>query len=119
MPLSASATYYDSFPAQPGFTHTPFGPDDPGTGLALPGGSSSIGRGSPTIAEIDGNTSNGKEIAVGGRDGWLYVYHKNGSPAWRQNVLPGGVGSCNVNIHADGIVNSAPAVGALFGDGIP
>jgi hypothetical protein len=112
-PLLARAAYYDSFPAQPGFTHPPVSPDDPGTGLPTGGGI--IRRGSPTIAEIDGSSADGKEIVVGNNDGWLYVYHKNGSLAWKQNVLPS---ACTYQ-SGDGIINSAPAVGNIFGGSTP
>jgi hypothetical protein len=70
-------------------------------------------NGSPTIAEIDPGSA-GKEIAVGGKDGWLYVYHKDGSLAWKQNVLPA---ACTPG--SNGIIHSAPAVGTLFGGSTP
>ncbi len=75
-----------------------------------------IRRGSPTIAEIDGNTSNGKEIAIGGNEGMLYVFRANGSQLWSKNVLP--VPSCTYS-DGDGALHSAPSVGLLFGDGVP
>ncbi len=117
-PLTVSASYRDNPPAQPGFTHTPWvAGNDTDRGLRLAGGP--IFYSSPTIAEIDGNAGNGKEIAVGGTDGALYVYRQNGTLAWGPiNVLPGGAGSCAYG-GTDGIINTAPAVGALFDDGIP
>jgi hypothetical protein len=116
VPLGASAAYYDTFPIQPGFSH-PAVPPDTGAGLPLAGGGAAIRRGSPTIAEIDGNAGNGKEIAVGGNDGMLYVYHKNGTPVWApKNVLPSG---CTYNTQTDGVIHTAPAVGKLFGDSTP
>jgi hypothetical protein len=115
LPLSALAKFYDTPPAQPGFTHAPMSVIDTPPGLILSG--SPIYLGSPTIADIDPGFS-GKEIAVGGLDGWLYVYHKDGSLAWKQNVLPGGAGSCTPP-GGQGVINSAPAVGDLFGNGVP
>jgi hypothetical protein len=112
-PLLANAAYKDSFPAQSGFTHAPLGFDDSGAGKQLSGGV--VRRGSPTIAEIDGNTANGKEIAIGGNEGRLYVYRSNGNLLWSVNVLP--VASCNYS-DGDGALQSAPSVGALFGDGV-
>jgi hypothetical protein len=117
VPIGASAAYYDSFPIQSGFSHAKLSPDDTGAGVLLAGGGSPIRRGSPTIAEIDGNTGNGKEIAVGGRDGMLYVYHRNGTPVWTpKNVLPASSASCTYSMDTDGIINTAPAVGKLYGD---
>ncbi len=114
-PLIANASYKDSFPAQSGFTHAPLAADDPGTGKQLSGGV--VRRGSPTIAEIDGNTANGKEIAIGGNDGQLYVYRSNGSLAWSHNVMPS---SCSYSAAAgDGLIQTAPSVGNLFGGSTP
>jgi hypothetical protein len=113
---TAIASVRDNPPPLPGFTHSPlFTPDDSlqGHGILLAG--ASIVRGSPVIAEIDGNTQNGKEIALGGPDGRLYVYKSNGSLLWSKNVLTSG---CSLPT-GDGLVNSAPAVGQLFGDGVP
>lgn len=112
VPLSASAKYYDTFPIQSGFGHAPKAGDDSGAGLLLPG-SAHFRRSSPTIADIDGNTANGKEIVVGSNDGTLYAYHANGTPVWApRNVLPA---ACSYNASTDGILNSTPAVGKLFG----
>jgi hypothetical protein len=116
LPSSVLASYLDNPPAQAGFTHSQkFTSDDNLQGLQLPG--KAILRGSPTIAEIDGNTANGKEIVVGADDGWLYVYHQNATLAWRQNVLPNGEGSCSFS-DSEGVITTAPSVGSLFGDGV-
>jgi hypothetical protein len=112
-PLTANATYKDTFPIQPGFNHPPLDWDDSGAGVQLSG--QVVRRGSPTIAEIDGNTANGKEIAIGGRDGMLYVYRSNGTLLWKKNVLP--VASCTYP-PGDGALHSAPSVGPLYGDGV-
>jgi|HigsolmetaAR201D_1030396.scaffolds.fasta_scaffold11042_2 hypothetical protein len=113
--LPANATYRDTFPIQSGFNHSPsLGWDDTGAGKQLLG--QVVRRGSPTIAEIDGNTGNGKEIVIGGRDGRLYVHRANGSLLWWKMAMP--VSSCTYPA-GDGALHSAPSVGALYGDGVP
>jgi outer membrane protein assembly factor BamB len=87
---------------------------DTNAGKILDGGP--IYRSSPTIADIDTGVA-GKEIAIGGNDGWLYVYHKDGSLAWKKYILEG-LGSCSVP-NGDGLIHSAPAVGAIFGGSTP
>jgi hypothetical protein len=111
LPLTALARFHDTPPAQPGFTHSSLGNLDTPPGKLLDHGP--ILNGSPTIAEIDPG-STGKEIAVGGKDGWLYVYHRDGSLAWKQNVLPS---ACTPG--SNGIIHSAPSVGTLFGGSTP
>jgi hypothetical protein len=113
--LSTDAAFNDGFPIQSGFSHTSLGPGDTGSGLPLSGGV--IWRGSPTIAEIDGNTSNGKEIVVAGKEGIIYVYRANGSLVWSKSVLQSGA-TCTY-ASDDGVVHSAPAVGNLYGDNVP
>lgn len=90
----------DRPPALPGWEH----------GIALSG--NQIIRSSPVIADIDGFPANGKEVAVGGSDGTLYVYKSNGARLWQQNVMPYGC-SGGERLH------SGPAVGQIFGNGIP
>lgn len=70
----------------PGWTHSPRFADDTSQqhGIVLAG--KPIERGSPLIAEVDGNTSNGNEVVVGGRDGRVYVYKANGTLLWSKNV---------------------------------
>lgn len=114
IPLVTFAGYKDSPPRQPGFTHTPFtGKDDNGSGVAMAG--DPIGRGSPTIADIDANPANGKEIVIGGSDGILYAYRPNGTVAWQTQV----VAKCAAASTREGIISTAPAVGNLYGDGVP
>lgn len=109
------AGYNDQPPPLAGWTHSPRFPDDTpqGHGIILSG--ADVVRSSPTIAEIDGNPGNGKEVAVGGSDGRLYVYHANGQLAWQADVLPGPCSPAG----GDFKLNSAPAVGTLAGDGKP
>ena len=82
-------------------------------GIVLAG--SDIGYSSPVIAEIDGDTSNGKEIAVVGADGIVYVHKSSGDLLW-SSQLPNY--SCN-SASSSNKAFSSPAVGALNGDGIP
>jgi hypothetical protein len=77
-------------------------------GVFLQGGD--VSRSSPTIADIDGNLDNGKEVAVGTRDGWLNVYGSNGTLLWATNVLPDP--ECNQGGER---LASGPAVGRIFG----
>jgi hypothetical protein len=107
------AAYFDSPPAVPGWTHPKFNGDDTGVGVQLSG--APILRSSPVIADIDGNSSNGQEVAVGGSDGLLYVYRSNGTKLWSLNVMPA---ACNVSA-SDSVLNTAPAVGKLLGTATP
>lgn len=104
--------YLDQPAPLPGWTHSQqFTPDTPQKhGIVLSGGD--IVRSSPIIAEMDGNAGNGREVAVGGQDGRLYVYRANGSLAWSTQVTPG----CSL-AGGDGIINSSPAAANLYGDG--
>ena len=66
-------------------------PDDSGSGLPLAGGGAPIRRGSPTIAEIDGNTGNGKEIVVGGKP--MFSPFAAFPPSYELTILFGAFGS--------------------------
>jgi hypothetical protein len=113
--LAAPDGHKNQPPPLPGWTHTQTFQDDTPQkhGIVLSG--ADIVRGSPTIAEIDNNPSNGKEVVVGGGDGMLYAYRANGSLLWSLNVMPG---TCSPGAN-DFKVHSAPAVGAIYGDGVP
>ena len=106
-------TYQNQPPPLAGWTHnTAFTGDTPERhGIVLAG--ADIVRSSPVIAEIDGNASDGKEVAVAGSDGVVYAYRANGTLAWSFNLPSHG---CN---SADSLANSGPAVGAIYGDGVP
>ncbi|MFV9504348.1 MAG: FG-GAP repeat domain-containing protein [Oscillochloridaceae bacterium umkhey_bin13] len=110
---SSQAGFRDAPPAQPGWTRDFRYPDDTAEqhGLLLAGGP--IVRGSPVIAEIDGNTENGLEVAVAGADGTVYVYRANGSLLWSRPVP---IVGCHPSFS---LVNSKPSVGAIYGDGVP
>jgi hypothetical protein len=111
----ATASEMDNPPELPGWTHAPaFLPgDSPGRqGILLSG--TPVVRSSPTIAEIDGNTEDGREVAVGGGDGILYVYGADGQLRWSVNVLPT---PCDVSTNL--MIGTQPTVGDLDGDGTP
>lgn len=81
-------------------------------GIALDGGV--VTYSSPVIAELDGDSANGLETAVGGADGILHAYRSNGTQLWTAqlpNARCSGSGSTNKLL-------SSPAVGELFGDGV-
>ena len=82
------------------------------SGIQLSG--SAVTFSSPAIAEIDGNSSNGKEVAVGGADGVLYVYSASGTLLWSQTLPNAACPGSRSNK-----LLSSPAVGALFGDSVP
>lgn len=114
--VPALADISDNPPPIPGWTHpiagsTRASQDD--HGIVLPGGD--VTYSSPALADIDGDPANGLETAVGGADGILYVYRADGSLLWSVN-LP------NKECAQSGSTNkllSSPAVGKLFGDGVP
>ncbi len=103
-----------NFPPLPGWTHSG-SQNRTGnqSGVMLPG--REVSYSSPVIAEIDGNTGNGKETAVGTSDGTLHVVRADGSVAWSR-PLPNQ--SCRGNA-LNNKLHSSPAVGELFGNGIP
>jgi hypothetical protein len=110
VPALVMAGYRTYAPIHSGFQHTPnLRADDTPPGLPLSG--KRILRGSTTIAEADGDASNGKEIVVGGEDGKVYVYRQNASL-----VAEAQVSNC-VPSAGDGLINTAPAVADLDGDG--
>jgi hypothetical protein len=97
----------------PGWTHTNAFVNDTAAkhGIILSGGR--IEFGSPVIAEVDGNTSDGKEVVVGGSDGRLYAYHANGTLLWQQDVPDVG---CLAGVR---LIIGKPTVGNLLGSGAP
>jgi len=113
VPAPAYADYVSSlFDSLNGFSHSS-GRASSGVypGVVLDGRGPS--QGSPVIAEIDGDTSDGKEIAVVGQDGGIHVYKSNGELLWNSSTPNAKCGT------AGNRVNSSPAVGELFGDGVP
>ncbi len=71
--------------------------------------------GSPVIAEVDGNTGNGKEIVVASANGIVSAISANGDILW-ETSLP--IAECTA-LSGSNKVLSTPAVGDLMGDGIP
>lgn len=69
---------------------------------------------SPVIAEIDGDTENGKEVALSSQSGDLVVLKADGTLLWMKSLPIAACGSSNSSK-----VYSAPAVGALYADGVP
>jgi hypothetical protein len=119
----AHADYLDNPPPLPGWVHPnahgPTGADSPQRhGIQLSG--EHIVRGSPTIAEIDGNAANHNEVAVGGSDGRLYVYRANGAILW-EKTIPGLDPNCRPVAGRGGnsLISAAPAVGDIDGNGVP
>lgn len=121
------AGFRDGFTFLTGFSHTSFYGTIAGTWErddTLPTGNQSPGkqlagkpvwRSAPVIAEVDGNTGNGNEVVVGGQDGLLYAYHRNGSLLWVVDIKPA---ACTIPA-GDQVLNSSPAVGDLDNNGIP
>lgn len=83
------------------------------SGALLPG--DTIVSSSPVVAEIDGNPGNGKEIAVAGKDSLLHVLRADGSLLWTRALPNAG---CAKGRGSERTISS-PAVGELFGDGVP
>ena len=78
--------------------------------LAL--GGAGPGYSSPAIAEIDGDTTDGKEVVVGVADGRVVAIKSDGSTLWSVS-LPSATCSGGTKVF------SSPAVGAIFGNGVP
>lgn len=70
---------------------------------------------SPAVYNLDGDSSNGLEVVIAGSDGLLHAVKADGTTYW-QTTLPiyGCTGASDTNK-----VLSSPAVGELFGDGVP
>ncbi|MCO6429436.1 MAG: hypothetical protein J5J00_01125 [Deltaproteobacteria bacterium] len=114
-PFSLRADQRDNPDPIPGWTHsTELNRDTPKRhGLLLNGGDVTFS--SPVIADIDGDPSNGLEVAVGGADGVLHAYKANGELLWNVQ-LPNA--SCRQASSINKLLSS-PAVGVLKGDGMP
>lgn len=113
--LPASVLAYEPFTTVPifgNFRHTPLAGSehDMANGIQLEG--QRILRGSPTIANIDGNIGNGREIVVGGSDGIVYAYSASGQKLWSRDIV-----SRPYLGYGDELIYGAPAVGDLLGDG--
>lgn len=100
--LSASGVSAENFSSPAGW--------DP-AGVSL--GGRAPGNGTPAIAETDGNSANGREAVLAGSDGYLRVTSASGELLW-SSALPNARCGSSTNK-----VNSSPAIGELFADGLP
>jgi outer membrane protein assembly factor BamB len=111
-PAVALAGYRDFAPVHGNFQHTPnLRPDDTPPGLLLSG--RQVLYGSTTIADVDGNSANGKEVLVLGGDATLYVRRQDGAEFWEKKVS-----SCTPANNEEQIL-TAPTVADVNGDGAP
>ena len=76
---------------------------------------SGLGATKPLVAEIDGDTSNGKEVAVTTTDGHLHVFASSGALLWSAATPNVGCGAAPLT---DKLYTS-PVVGDLYGTGVP
>ncbi len=111
---SANADYMDVlFPPLAGFTHAVSSSRDSSAGHGVILSSSAIGNSAPAIAELDGNSANGKEVVVASSDGTLSALSSAGTILWTAKTPNSNCGGSGNRIL------SSPAVGELFGDGMP
>ena len=82
-------------------------------GVVLSGGD--VQFSSPVVADIDGDPSNGLEAAVESADGTINVVKANGQPLWSASLPNRRCTAARNNNRA----YSSPAVGILYGDGVP
>lgn len=106
---------YNQPPPLAGWTHTAaWSPETPQK-HGVPVSGTIFQRGSPTIAEINGNANDGKEVAIIDDNARLYVFNSRGGLLWSADLPAGSCGTAP----GDARGNSAPAVGAIYGDGQP
>lgn len=110
----AAASFRDNPPPLPGWTHPTRFTDDSAErhGILLEG--NYVIRSSPVIGELNAGSA-GREVAVGGSDGRVYVYAANGQLLWSKLVPSACSTDSDRRLNQ---INSAPAIGTLFGDGI-
>jgi outer membrane protein assembly factor BamB len=70
------------------------------------------GYSSPAVAELDGNKGNGKEIVAASINGTITAVRADGTIFWEARTPDSGCGGPSR-------INSSPAIGALYGDGVP
>ena len=70
---------------------------------------------SPVVAEIDGDPSDGKEVAIATSDGKVHVLNSSGEILWSKSIPAVACKDSNSNDR----LYSSPAVGALYGNGVP
>lgn len=71
-----------------------------------------MGFSSPIIAEVDGNTTNGKEIVAASTNGVVTVISSEGIVLWESTTPDSGCGG-------PAYVHSTPTVAPIYGDGVP
>jgi outer membrane protein assembly factor BamB len=69
------------------------------------------GFSSPAVGELDGDTSNGKEIVAASINGVISAFNSSGNLLWEAFTPAAGCKAGRSNIH------STPAIGNLYGDG--
>lgn len=109
----SSAKCADLPPPLPGWSEYDLSRDALRHGLTLDG--AVIGYSSPVIADIDGDPSSGLEVVVGGADGIVHAYRADGSRLWSRALK---VHGCTKSSDTNKLFSS-PAVGDLFGNGVP
>ena len=82
------------------------------SGITGEGSGNRAGYSTPAVAELDGDSTNGKEIVAASLNGIITAVHADGSPLWEVTAPNSGCGG-PASIH------SSPAIGALYGDGVP
>ncbi|MCB0310114.1 MAG: VCBS repeat-containing protein [Bdellovibrionales bacterium] len=101
----------DAFLPLAGWSHSPQTSNDSSLGHGVFLSGNQVIHSSPVIAEISGSSEDGKEVAAASADGNLYVYNSNGTERWSVQVT-----TCGSNGNR---IASSPAVGELYGDGVP
>lgn len=91
----------DQAPTQPGFNGLQFG-------------GRPVEHGSPIIADIDGNTANGREVVVGTSNGTVFAFSSSGSQLWAYQTTNCTIGGWNSGTD---LIRTMPTVGDLDGDG--
>jgi hypothetical protein len=111
---AAFAAYTNGAPIHANFRHTPVNGADKPAGVRMDG--KWVYTSSATIADIDGNLGNGREVVVGTADGYVNAFSATGAKLWSYRVA-----SCSYRgfNSGDDLIQGSPAVGDLDGDGTP
>src|SRR6185436_4669875 len=114
MPLAALGGAQDNFPPLAGWTHpAAFAPLDAPLrhGMLIDAPYAMLT--SPLVADIDGDPSNGREVALGTADGVVRVFGADGTVRWQAALVPP---NCDAGFLP---VSFMPTVAPIFGDGVP
>jgi len=68
---------------------------------------------SPLVADIDGDLTNGREVAFGTIDGVVRVFGADGTARWQATLVPA---NCDAGFLP---LSFMPTVAPIFGDGVP